>query len=130
MVPFRFQNLVRRGRGIVAPGEVPMSVVLVTGSSTGIGLATALHFGRLGDGGYAGVRNIATATELAGAIEAEKLPVHPVTLDVDDQASVTRGVGEVVARAGRIDVLVNNAGIGGGGAGGGGAGRHNPAASA
>jgi len=94
-----------------------MSVVLVTGSSTGIGLATALHFGRLGDGVYAGVRNIATATELTGAIEAEKLPVHPVTLDVDDQASVTRGVGEVVARAGRIDVLVNNAGIGGGGTG-------------
>jgi NAD(P)-dependent dehydrogenase (short-subunit alcohol dehydrogenase family) len=92
-----------------------MSVVLVTGSSTGIGLATALHFGRLGDGVYAGVRNIATATELTGAIEAEKLPVHPITLDVDDQASVTRGVGEVVARAARIDVLVNNAGIGGGG---------------
>src|SRR5262245_30533998 len=92
-----------------------MSVVLVTGSSTGIGLATALHFGRLGDGVYAGVRNIATATELTKAIEAEKLPVYPVTLDVDDQTSVTRAVGEVLARAGRIDVLVNNAGIGGGG---------------
>jgi len=92
-----------------------MSVVLVTGSSTGIGLATALHFGRLGDGVYAGVRNIATATELAEAIAAEKLPVHPITLDVDDQASVTRAVGEVLAQAGRVDVLVNNAGIGGGG---------------
>jgi NAD(P)-dependent dehydrogenase (short-subunit alcohol dehydrogenase family) len=92
-----------------------MSVVLVTGSSTGIGLATALHFGRLGDGVYAGVRNIATATELTRAIEAEKVPVHPITLDVDDQASVTRAVGEVLARAGQIDVLVNNAGIGGGG---------------
>src|SRR5262245_65556635 len=92
-----------------------MSVVLVTGSSTGIGLATALHLGRLGDGVYAGVRNIATATELTKAIEAEKLPVRPITLDVDEQASVTRAVGEVLARAGRIDVLVNNAGIGGGG---------------
>jgi NAD(P)-dependent dehydrogenase (short-subunit alcohol dehydrogenase family) len=92
-----------------------MSVVLVTGSSTGIGLATALHFGRLGEGVYAGVRNIASATELTKAIEAEKLAIHPITLDVDDQASVTRAVGEVVARAGRIDVLVNNAGIGGGG---------------
>ena len=92
-----------------------MSVVLVTGSSTGIGLATALHFGRLGEGVYAGVRNIASANELTRAIEAEKLAIHPVTLDVDDQASVTRAVGEVVARAGRIDVLVNNAGIGGGG---------------
>ncbi|HKC99929.1 MAG TPA: hypothetical protein VKG20_17935 [Methylomirabilota bacterium] len=44
-----------------------MSVVLVTGSSTGIGLPTALHFGRLGDGVYARVRNIATASELTKA---------------------------------------------------------------
>ncbi|PYN86983.1 MAG: hypothetical protein DMD87_16785 [Candidatus Rokuibacteriota bacterium] len=51
-----------------------MSVVLVTDSITGIGLATALHFGRLGDGVYAGVRNIATATELTTAVEVEKLP--------------------------------------------------------
>lgn len=79
-----------------------MSVVLVTGSSTGIGLATALHFGRLGDGVYAGVRNIATATELPRAIEAEKLPVHPITLDVDDQASVSRAVGDVLAREGLL----------------------------
>jgi NAD(P)-dependent dehydrogenase (short-subunit alcohol dehydrogenase family) len=92
-----------------------MSVVLVTGSSSGIGLATALHFGRLGDEVYAGVRNISTATELAGAIEAEKLAIRPITLDVDDPASVTRAVGEVLARSGRVDVLVNNAGIGGGG---------------
>jgi NAD(P)-dependent dehydrogenase (short-subunit alcohol dehydrogenase family) len=92
-----------------------MPVVLVTGSSTGIGLATALHFGRLGGGVYAGVRNIATATELTQAIAAEKLPVHPITLDVDEQASVGRAVSEVLSREGRIDVLVNNAGIGGGG---------------
>jgi NAD(P)-dependent dehydrogenase (short-subunit alcohol dehydrogenase family) len=92
-----------------------MSVVLVTGSSSGIGLATALHFGRLGDEVYAGVRNLSTATELAGAIEAEKLAIRPITLDVDDPASVTRAVGEVLARSGRVDVLVNNAGIGGGG---------------
>ena len=92
-----------------------MSVVLVTGSSSGIGLATALHFGRLGDEVYAGVRNLSTATELAAAIEAEKLAIRPITLDVDDPASVTRAVGEVLARSGRVDVLVNNAGIGGGG---------------
>jgi NAD(P)-dependent dehydrogenase (short-subunit alcohol dehydrogenase family) len=92
-----------------------MPVVLVTGSSSGIGLATALHFARQGWDVYAGLRNLAGATELEQAIEAEVLPIRPVAIDVDDGVSVTRGVGEVLARAGRIDVLVNNAGIGGGG---------------
>jgi NAD(P)-dependent dehydrogenase (short-subunit alcohol dehydrogenase family) len=92
-----------------------MSVVLVTGGSTGIGLATAIHFARLGHDVHAGVRNPVSATELTQAIEAERLPIRPVTLDVDDTASVNRAVAEVLDRSGRIDVLVNNAGIGGGG---------------
>jgi NAD(P)-dependent dehydrogenase (short-subunit alcohol dehydrogenase family) len=92
-----------------------MSVVLVTGCSSGIGLATALHFGRLGHDVHAGVRNPAAATELSAAIAAARLPVRPVALDVDDPVSVTRAVDDVLARAGRLDVLVNNAGIGGGG---------------
>ena len=92
-----------------------MSVVLVTGTSSGIGLATALHFARHGHDVWAGVRHPATATELREAIDRDRLPVRPVTLDVDDAASVRRAVGEVHEAAGRIDVLVNNAGIGGGG---------------
>jgi NAD(P)-dependent dehydrogenase (short-subunit alcohol dehydrogenase family) len=92
-----------------------MAVVLVTGCSSGIGLATALHFARLGHDVQAGVRDPDTATELSAAVAAGNLPVHVVTLDVDDPASVTRAVDDVLRRAGRIDVLVNNAGIGGGG---------------
>jgi len=88
-----------------------MSVVLVTGSSSGIGLATAVHFARLGYDVRAGVRNPATATELAAAIAAETLPIRVVTLDVDDADSVARAVEAI----GPVDVLVNNAGIGGGG---------------
>ncbi len=92
-----------------------MSVVLVTGCSSGIGLATALHFARLGHDVHAGVRNVATATQLTEAIEKEKLEIHPVALDVNDDASVWQGVQEVIGRSGHVDVLVNNAGIGGGG---------------
>jgi NAD(P)-dependent dehydrogenase (short-subunit alcohol dehydrogenase family) len=95
--------------------EVPMSVIVVTGSSSGIGLATAAHFARLGHDVYAGVRNPAAASELAKVIAADKLSIRPVALDIDDDASVSRAVQEVLAKAGRIDVLVNNAGIGGGG---------------
>ena len=93
-----------------------MAVVLITGCSTGIGLATAVHFARRGHDVHAGVRNVAGATELTAAIANEKLGIHPVTLDVDDSLSVDRAVRVVLDRAGRIDVLVNNAGIGGGGA--------------
>jgi NAD(P)-dependent dehydrogenase (short-subunit alcohol dehydrogenase family) len=92
-----------------------MAVILVTGTSTGIGLATALHFARARDDVYAAVRNPDTATELKTAIASERLPIHVITIDVDDASSVQQGVRGVLGRAGRIDVLVNNAGIGGGG---------------
>jgi NAD(P)-dependent dehydrogenase (short-subunit alcohol dehydrogenase family) len=106
----------RRDERVIVAREDSMSVVLVTGSSSGIGLATALHFAREGWDVHAGVRNPATAAELQQAIVAENLPITPVPIDVDDAGSVTRGVSEVLARAGQIDALVNNAGIGGGGA--------------
>jgi NAD(P)-dependent dehydrogenase (short-subunit alcohol dehydrogenase family) len=92
-----------------------MAAVIVTGSSTGIGLATALHFARAGHDVHAAVRNPDSAVDLTTAIAAERLPIHVVTIDVDDAASVQRGVQDVLDHAGRVDILVNNAGIGGGG---------------
>jgi NAD(P)-dependent dehydrogenase (short-subunit alcohol dehydrogenase family) len=80
-----------------------MQTALITGTSTGIGLETALHFARNGYRVFAGARKLEVVERLANII--------PVKLDVDQDASVRECVAEVL-RAGAIDVLVNNAGVG------------------
>ena len=91
-----------------------MSVILVTGASTGIGQTTSLHLASKGHQVFAGVRSPETAHELKERIKAEGSAVELIQLDVTDQASVDSAVQQVMKRAGRIDVLVNNAGVGGG----------------
>jgi NAD(P)-dependent dehydrogenase (short-subunit alcohol dehydrogenase family) len=89
-----------------------MAVVLITGCSSGFGQRAALHFARKGDTVFASMRNPTKATELEQAKQAENLPLELVQLDVTDDASVQAAVRKVLDAAGRIDVLVNNAGIG------------------
>jgi len=89
-----------------------MDVCLITGTSTGIGEAAALSFARAGFRVYATMRNLAKSDTLKNAAAAEDLPVTVVQLDVTDQDSITRAVSEVLEAEGRIDVLVNNAGLG------------------
>jgi NAD(P)-dependent dehydrogenase (short-subunit alcohol dehydrogenase family) len=91
-----------------------MKNVLITGSSTGIGFATAIHLARAQYQVYAGLRSPEKAEQLQAAIDSG-LPIQMVQLDVTDDGSVTNAVEEVSRTAARIDVLVNNAGIGGGG---------------
>jgi NAD(P)-dependent dehydrogenase (short-subunit alcohol dehydrogenase family) len=91
-----------------------MKNVLITGSSTGIGFATAMRLARADYHVFAGVRSPKDAGQLQDGIDSG-LPIHMVQLDVTDGASVTNAVEEVSRKAGDIDVLVNNAGIGGGG---------------
>ena len=88
-----------------------MKVALITGSSTGIGLETALHLAKHGYRVFASARN----PEASEGLRNAKGRVETVRLDVDDDVSVRRAVSETLERAGRIDVLVNNAGVGGGG---------------
>lgn len=88
-------------------------VVLVTGCSTGFGLLTALAFARRGDRVFATMRDVAKAGALQEAAAAEGLTVDVVALDVTDDESVTSAVAAVHESAGTIDVLVNNAGVGG-----------------
>jgi NAD(P)-dependent dehydrogenase (short-subunit alcohol dehydrogenase family) len=89
-----------------------MAIVLITGCSSGIGLVTALRFSRKGDRVFAGVLDMSDVDELQGRAKDEKLPIEVIELDVTDDASVGRAVNHVLASAGRIDVLVNNAGVG------------------
>jgi NAD(P)-dependent dehydrogenase (short-subunit alcohol dehydrogenase family) len=88
-----------------------MAVIFITGSSTGIGLATAVAFGRAGHDVYATMRNPDRAPELASTAAKERLPIKVLPMDVDNDASVGNAVAGVLAESGRIDVLVNNAGI-------------------
>ena len=89
-----------------------MAVILITGCSSGFGMLTALHFARKGDTVYASMRNTSKAGELEKACQAEDLTIEVVQLDVTDDESVTGAVKHIMDDAGRIDVLVNNAGIG------------------
>jgi len=81
-----------------------MPTALVTGTSTGIGLETALYFARNGYRVFAGARK-------PEAVERHP-NIVPIKLDVDQDVSVSECVDSVLREAGAIDVLVNNAGVG------------------
>lgn len=89
-----------------------MKVAVVTGTSTGIGLATSLHLARNGYRVFAGIRNLAKSGPLTEIVARDDLPLTTVQMDVTDQSS-TDGAFAKARQAGPIDVLVNNAGIGG-----------------
>jgi len=88
-----------------------MSVVVVTGCSSGFGLETALAFGRRGDLVYATMRDIGRGEALLQQALAEGLDIEVLALDVTSDDSVTSTIKAIEATHGAIDVLVNNAGI-------------------
>jgi NAD(P)-dependent dehydrogenase (short-subunit alcohol dehydrogenase family) len=88
-----------------------MEIAVVTGTSSGIGLATTLELARSGYRVFAGMRNLAKADALQETVDAEQLPVELIALDVTSDESVAEAFARVAA-AGPVDVLVNNAGIG------------------
>jgi NAD(P)-dependent dehydrogenase (short-subunit alcohol dehydrogenase family) len=88
-----------------------MACVWITGTSKGIGLATALAFGRAGHRVFATMRDPIRCPELGEIAAGEGLPILVSAMDVDSDESVAEGYRTIVAEAGVIDVLVNNAGI-------------------
>ena len=89
-----------------------MAIAVVTGSSTGIGQASAVTLARAGHTVYATMRNPEPGGEELRAIaDKENLPFRFATLDVNSDESVRSAFAAILTEAGRIDVLVNNAGI-------------------
>lgn len=87
-------------------------IALVTGTSSGIGLQTAIALAKAGHTVVATMRNTAKSEALLGAAAAASVNLDVRALDVQDAASIRSCVDAIVARYGRIDLLVNNAGSG------------------
>src|ERR1700726_796197 len=90
-------------------------VVLITGSSTGFGRLFTETLARKGHTVFAtmrapGGRNAKNAAEIRALAEKDSLPVHVLEMDVTNDASVEKAVDAAIAKAGRIDVAINNAG--------------------
>ena len=86
--------------------------VLITGTSTGVGLESSLLFARNGYKVYATMRNLDKADELRKKIKEENLTIELLLLDVTNIQSIQSAVQTIIETDGRIDVLVNNAGAG------------------
>jgi NAD(P)-dependent dehydrogenase (short-subunit alcohol dehydrogenase family) len=93
-----------------------VALAVVTGSSSGIGLATAVALARAGHMVVATMRDLDRGAEIRQVATDEKLPIHLAAINVDNDDSVRHGFSKIVGERGPIDVLVNNAGIVGGGA--------------
>ncbi len=88
-----------------------MKTVLITGTSKGIGLETALTFGRAGYKVFATMRNPEAASDMKQKIKNESLDITISKMDVDSDSSVKQCMDAVIQKHGSLDVLVNNAGI-------------------
>jgi NAD(P)-dependent dehydrogenase (short-subunit alcohol dehydrogenase family) len=89
-------------------------VAIVTGGSVGIGRACVARMSE--EGAKVAIFDVmdAEGIALAGDLAAKGRDVVFMSVDVSDEAAVASAVGAVAARFGRLDVLVNNAGISGG----------------
>lgn len=90
-------------------------VTVVTGANSGIGRATALHLAAAGHTVFGTVRSVSKADKLNAAAAEAGVQVELIELDIASDESVRDGFAEILGRAGRVDHLVNNAGIGGNG---------------
>ncbi|MEO9023366.1 MAG: SDR family oxidoreductase [Ginsengibacter sp.] len=89
-----------------------MSNIIITGTSSGIGFATAVLLAKNKHTVFATMRNPSENTELQSLADKENLPIIILPLDVTKGASVKNAVAQILEYTKKIDVLINNAGIG------------------
>lgn len=90
-------------------------IILITGASSGFGRLTAEALAKAGHTVYASMRDVAgrnagNADEMVASSARDGIDLRPVELDVQSEPSVAAAVEQIIARDGRIDVLVHNAG--------------------
>jgi len=88
-------------------------VALVTGANKGIGFAIAAGLGALGLTVAVGARDQGRRDDAVARLRADGVDAFGVALDVTSDSSVAQAVEDIARRTGRLDVLVNNAGIAG-----------------
>jgi NAD(P)-dependent dehydrogenase (short-subunit alcohol dehydrogenase family) len=86
--------------------------VLITGATDGLGRAAALLLAEKGYRVFAAGRSAEKRAELDRLAANQKLPLESLELDVCDDGSVNRAIQQVLQKAGNLDVLINNAGVG------------------
>jgi NAD(P)-dependent dehydrogenase (short-subunit alcohol dehydrogenase family) len=95
-----------------SPNNQQLLIAVVTGSSSGIGLATSLALAKNRYLTYATMRNLAKRDSIQPIAEKQHLHIRTIQLDVTDENSIKNAIQSILGEADRIDLLVNNAGRG------------------
>src|SRR5262245_26552090 len=105
------QSIIRKT--IMVHPDVPYAkVALLTGAFSGIGLASSVRLAQAGWTVYGAGRNLAKGENLVSQAQAQGTSVRLLKLDVTDEGSIAEAIGHIEHDAGRLDLLVNNAGFG------------------
>lgn len=92
--------------------EIKNRVVIITGASSGIGKSLALEFAREGAITVIAARSVKKLRKLAHILKSYNPKIFPIFLDLTSRDSIQSMVQKVIRKYGRIDILINNAGVG------------------
>jgi len=86
-------------------------IILITGANKGIGFETARQLGREGHTIVLGARDAKKAEEAVAKLAEEGITAHPLALDVTNSASIAQAAQYLTEKFGKLDTLINNAGV-------------------